>query len=229
MKINHKIFLLLIIASFGLGACAGQREDIPAPAVQIKEPVKKIVPEKTVTEVKAAPEKVEKKVAPVPAPKPTLAPAPAPPTTIKSDGEKLIIIGETEYITIKPSNLRLKARIDTGATTSSIHALDIVRYERDGKKWVRFNLVNPSGAKIKMNYPVHRTIKVKRHGADDQSRPVVNLKVTMGKIKKTTPFSLVDRSNFKYPVLIGRSFLADTAIVDVNRSYVLSPLSGEKK
>ncbi len=223
MKINHKIFLLLIIASFGLGACAGQREDIPAPAVQIKEPVKKIVPEKTVTEVKAAPEKAEKKVAPVPAPKP------APPTTIKSDGEKLIIIGETEYITIKPSNLRLKARIDTGATTSSIHALDIVRYERDGKKWVRFNLVNSSGAKTKMNYPVHRTIKVKRHGADVQSRPVVNLKVTMGKIKKTTPFSLVDRSNFKYPVLIGRSFLADTAIVDVNRSYVLSPLSGEKK
>ncbi|HIE06848.1 MAG TPA: ATP-dependent Zn protease [Desulfarculaceae bacterium] len=222
MKINHKIFLLFIIASFGLGACAGQREEIPAPTVQIKEPVKKTTPEKTVTEIKPEPEKVEKKIAPVPTPKT------APPTTIKSDGEKLIIIGETEYITIKPGNIRLKARIDTGATTSSIHALDIVRYERDGKKWVRFNLINSSGAKIKMNYPVHRIIKIKRHGADVQSRPVVNLKITMGKIQKTTPFSLIDRSNFNFPILIGRTFLANTAIVDVNRSYILSPLSGDK-
>jgi len=226
METNYKIFLLLIILSFGLGACAGQREEIPAPAVQVKEPVKKSVPEKTVTEAKPAPEKAEKPVTPTPMPKPE--PKPTPPTTVKSAGDKLVIIGETEYVTIKPNNIRLKARIDTGATTSSIHALNIVRYERDGKRWVRFNLVSPTGAKVKMELPVQRIIKVKRHGTDEQSRPVVNLAVVMGKIKKTTPFSLVDRSNFKFPVLIGRTFLANTAIVDVNRSYILSPLGGEK-
>jgi hypothetical protein len=226
MESNYKIFLLLIILSFGLGACAGQREKIPAPTVKVEEPAKKTTPEKTVSETRPAPEKAEKPAAPAPIPKPE--PKPTPPTTVKSDGEKLVIIGETEYITIKPSNIRLKARIDTGATTSSIHALNIVRYERDGKKWVRFNLVSPTGAKIKMEQPVQRIIKVKRHGADEQSRPVVNLTVIMGKIKKTSPFSLVDRSNFKFPVLIGRTFLANTAIVDVNRSYILTPLGGEK-
>ena len=226
METNYKIFLLLIILSFGLGACAGQRKEIPAPTVKVEEPAKKITPEQTVTKAKPAPEKAEKPAAPAPPPKPE--PKPTPPTAVKSAGEKLIIIGETEYVTIKPSNIRLKARIDTGATTSSIHAVNIVRYERDGKKWVRFNLVKPTGAKIKMEQPVQRIIKVKRHGAAEQSRPVVHLTVIMGKIKKTTPFSLVDRSNFKFPVLIGRTFLANTAIVDVNRSYILSPLGGDK-
>jgi hypothetical protein len=47
----------------------------------------------------------------------------------------------------------------------------------------------------------------------------------MGKIKEATQFSLTDRSQFKFPVLIGRSLLKNIAIVDVNRSYVLSPMN----
>jgi hypothetical protein len=159
--------------------------------------------------------------------KPAPAPAekPAPANKIKSDTDKLTLFGEAEYITIKPDNIRLKARIDTGATTSSIHATEIKLFERDGKKWVKFNLTRSNGKKVPMKKPVIRTIEVKRHGETEQSRPVVKLDVAMGKIKKTTQFSLTDRSQFKFPVLIGRSLLKNIAIVDVNRSYVLSPLN----
>ncbi len=205
---NTAFLLLITFALFFLVSCAGQSQ-LPAPTVKIAEPAKVEKPEPT-PEIK-----------PAPVPKPP----PATPSKIESGSEKLTIFGEAEYITIKPDNIRLKARIDTGATTSSIHATDIKLFERDGKKWVKFNLIRSNGQKVPMKKRVIRTIEVKRHGDTQQSRPVVKLDVVMGKIKKTTQFSLTDRSQFKFPVLIGRSLLKNTAIVDVNRSYVLSPLN----
>ncbi len=157
-----------------------------------------------------------------PAEKEVFTPGPQP------GPKKLLIIGEAEYITIKPGNIHLKARVDTGATTSSIHATDIKLFERNGKKWVRFNLVRASGEKFALERPVVRTIEVKRHGMKQQSRPVVTLHLVMGPIAKTTEFSLTDRSQYKFPVLIGRSFLKGVAMVDVNRDYVLSPLGGDR-
>ncbi len=200
---NTTFLLLITFALFFLVSCAGQNE-LTAPTVKITESTKVEQP-KPLPETKPAP--------------------PGPVSTIKSGSEKLTIFGEAEYITIKPDNIRLKARIDTGATTSSIHATEIKLFERDGKKWVKFNLTRSNGQKVPMKKPVIRTIEVKRHGETQQSRPVIKLDVIMGKIKKTTQFSLTDRSQFKFPVLIGRSFLKNIAIVDVNRSYVLSPLS----
>jgi len=201
---NTACLILLIFAVFSLVSCAGQSK-LSAPTVKVTEPPK-----------------AEK---PAPQPEPQTKTAPTATTQIKSGSEKLTIFGEAEYITIKPDNIRLKARIDTGATTSSIHATEIKFLERDGKKWVKFNLTRSNGKKVAMEKPVIRTIEVKRHGETEQSRPVVRLDIVKGKIKKTTQFSLTDRSQFKFPVLIGRSLLKNTAVVDVNRSYVLSPLS----
>ena len=225
---NTLYLLLFIFAISCLVSCAGKSE-VSAPGIKLSEPPKAEKPapapeSKPVPEIKPVP---ETKPAPPPIQKP--APAPAPASKIKSGGEKLTIFGEAEYITIKPDNIRLKARIDTGATTSSIHATQIKLYERDGKKWVKFNLVRSNGQKVPMKKRVIRTIEVKRHGESQQSRSVIKLDVVMGKIQKTTQFSLTDRSQFKFPVLIGRSLLKNTAIVDVNRSYALSPLSGGDK
>ncbi len=218
---NTSCLLLLTFALLFLASCAGQSQ-LTTPTEKIAEPVKVEKP-KPLPEIKPAP-------VPKPEPAPAIKPTPPPKPTgkIKSGSEKLTIFGEAEYITIKPDNIRLKARIDTGATTSSIHAAQIKLFERDGKKWVKFNLVRSNGQKVPMKRRVIRTIEVKRHGTDQQSRPVVNLDIAMGSIKKRTQFSLTDRSQFKFPVLIGRSLLKNTAIVDVNRSYVLSPLSERK-
>jgi len=205
-----KLSVLFLFLALILSACAGQQQQIKPPEAKIAAPEKPAPP------------------TPAPVPQKPVEPAKAPaPARLTSGGEKLLIIGEAEYVTIKPVNIRYRARIDTGATTSSIHAIAIRKFEQDGKKWVRFTLVGPAGEKVEMKRPLIRTIEVKRHGTEQQSRPVVSLKIAIGPIKKTTQFSLTDRSQFKYPVLIGRSFLKGTAIVDVNRSYVLAPLSGE--
>lgn len=153
---------------------------------------------------------------------------PPPAETAAQAPSQLVLIGETEYITFKPDNLRMAARIDTGATTSSIGASAVKEFERDGKRWVKFSITDPQTKKsMQFSRPVIRTIEVKRHGMSSQNRLVVSLPISMGPIEQKTEFSLADRSNFKFPVLLGRSFLSGVAVVDVNREYVLSPLGDD--
>ncbi len=155
----------------------------------------------------------------------TEQPIPAAPTAIQGVQPSLPLIGEVEFVTIEPQGPRLAARIDTGATTSSIDARNIKSFERDGEKWVSFELLDPRTQQSQqLKRPLERIVSIKRHGAPDQERPVVTLQVSMGPIQQKSEFSLTDRSKFEYPVLIGRSFLSGAAIVDVSKKYALSPL-----
>lgn len=132
-----------------------------------------------------------------------------------------IIIGATEMIKITPPKITLKARIDTGATTTSIDARNITAFERDSKKWVKFSIFEGK-KEHKMERPVSRTITIKRHGTEAQERFVIQMRVTAGDITQLIDVSLTDRSNYEYPILIGRNFLKDYFIVDVSGSNLLS-------
>lgn len=138
-----------------------------------------------------------------------------------AENAPLTIIGEAEYVTILPLGLRQKARIDTGATTCSIHASSIKRFERDGEKWVRFELgpEQAEGESLEVERPIVRIASIKRHGTDDQTRPVVRLSFQLGPITDTIEFSLTDRSAFEFPILVGRNLLSGHALVDVSKRY----------
>lgn len=134
--------------------------------------------------------------------------------------DNLVLVGELEHITFLPQKLRLRARIDTGATTSSIGVVSQKVFERDGNKWVQFTLRNPStGELVEFNRPLSRTVLIKRHGAESVRRNVVHLELSMGGLKMKREFSLTDRSKFKFPVLIGRNVLFGKFVVDVSRKY----------
>jgi len=138
----------------------------------------------------------------------------------------LRVIGEVEPVTLVKSGLTLPARIDTGATTSSLDATEIKRFERDGKKWVRFTVTDRrSGEKKEMECRLSRTVKVKRHGEESLERPVVKVKTLMGEVELVREFSLTDRGEFTYQILIGRNFLQGEFVVDVNRKNVTTPMS----
>jgi len=152
-------------------------------------------------------------------------------STQVQDGEQLVssipVIGQREYVTVLPQEYRYRARIDTGATTCSISALDIERFERDGEKWVRFRFPLPSKdpkAPLKKSdvqeYPISRDVNIKRHGAADQIRPAIKLHVTLGSFDGRIEFTLTDRSKYEFPVLVGRNLLTGNALVDVSQSYV---------
>ena len=100
------------------------------------------------------------------------------------DTAGLIIIGEVEKVTFISKGLKLKARIDTGAETSSLGVDDQQPFERDGKKWLRFSVKDPANEKlISFERPIVRTASIKRHGAEDMKRPVVKLKIILGDIE----------------------------------------------
>lgn len=139
---------------------------------------------------------------------------------------KLVVIGETEYLYISEAEYAYDARIDTGATTSSIHAEDIVSVERDGEQWVNFNLVNfDTKERIECSEKVVRIVEIKQHASDSVKRFVVQLHVQVAGEPNVFEFSLADRSHYSYPMLVGRNMLRGIAVVDVSRSYTLEKVT----
>lgn len=136
--------------------------------------------------------------------------------------DKRTILGGLEYVYLDPPGISLSARIDTGAQTSSLNALDMVEFERDGKPYIKFNIVDPdTKGKIELIRRVRGHTKIKKHKIESQRRPIVRLRVKLGNIDEHISFTLIDRSKFKQQVLIGRNFLRDLAIVDVSKEFTL--------
>ena len=146
-----------------------------------------------------------------------------------------IMIGEAEYIGVPLTGSVFKARIDTGATTSSIFAVDVEEFERDGKPWVRFVVRNDDSKEtFPLEAPVAGVAKIKKRGQEGFTRrPAVTLDLVMGDVTKKIKVNLADRTGFEYPLLIGRDFLAGLAVVDVTLSYTQktpgAPTDDEKK
>ena len=132
-----------------------------------------------------------------------------------------VMIGEAEYIGVPLTGAVFKARIDTGATTSSIFAADVEEFERDGDPWVRFVIRNDdTDETFPLEAAVAGVAKIKKRGQEGfTERPAVAMDLVMGDVTKRIDVNLADRTGFEFPLLIGRDFLAGFAIVDVTLSY----------
>ncbi len=120
--------------------------------------------------------------------------------------------------------LKVKAKLDTGAKSSSLDATDITPFERDGEHWVRFR-PNRSGLEQAplIEQPVARYVRIKRHQGPHDRRPVIRLPLCLGDELRTVEVNLTDRGRFIYPLLLGRKALAGLAVVDPGRTFVRSP------
>ncbi len=120
--------------------------------------------------------------------------------------------------------LRVKAKLDTGAKSSSLDATDITPFERDGEHWVRFR---PSRSGLDeaplIEQPVARYVLIKRHRGPYDRRPVIRLPLCLGDELRTVEVNLTDRGRFIYPLLLGRKALAGLAVVDPARTFVRAP------
>jgi len=132
-----------------------------------------------------------------------------------------VILGQEEWVWFEELQTNFKSRVDTGATTSSLNATEIVKFERDGHDWVKFNLSHKDDNQVfPIETPVVRTIKIRQTNATEALRRyVVSLPIELGDIKTETEFTLADRSRMIFPILLGRTFLKDIAIVDVAQEY----------
>ncbi|GAB3476935.1 ATP-dependent zinc protease [Azotobacter salinestris] len=140
------------------------------------------------------------------------------------------VFGWIEKGLIQPENIPVKMKLDTGALTSSLDAKDLQRFERDGDQWVRFNVEvtdRDSGKPIDSAFErrVLRSVKVRGAGGAER-RPVVRMRICIGKRTYDEEFSLNDRSRMNYPVLIGRRTLGHLGLVDVSRTFTVDPECG---
>ncbi|MBT8365249.1 MAG: ATP-dependent zinc protease [Deltaproteobacteria bacterium] len=131
------------------------------------------------------------------------------------------IIGWIEYVTILPENLKIKAKLDTGARNSSLNAVNIVEVKRGGDTFVRFDLTNWKGRIETMEAKVIRMAKIKQHNSELERRPVIRIGICLDKVYKEVEVNLVDRSNFNYQLLIGRSFLKGEFAIDPSKTFTI--------
>ncbi len=143
-------------------------------------------------------------------------------------------LGWLERIRLDPWDIVAKAKLDTGAKTAAIHATDIKRFDKDGQKWVRFKLAldhrDPNSETFLVERPLERDVTIKLRGTkQNDARPSVKLGFCLGGRRFEANFTLVNRSKFNYPVLLGRRFLADLAVIDPAARYSSTPTCPKSK
>ncbi len=128
------------------------------------------------------------------------------------------IVGATEVVFVEGANLSFKARVDTGAKTSSIHAENIeVDLSGDPRgKPISFDLVTKEGLSREIETRVSSVIKVRTSEMAEQ-RYVVPLLIKWHDSKKTVLVTLNDRTKMKYRLLLGRNWLHGDFIVDIDK------------
>jgi hypothetical protein len=185
---------------------AAPKADVkPAPPAKVTKPQ---TPPADDTDDEAAAENAEADAAAV------AKPVSADPVQVYGWRENILINGVAE---------KLKAKLDTGALTSSIHAEDKELFERDGKKWVRFIVTDPGLKKpvrTRIEAPLARIAKIKEPGGQSVPREVVRLSFTIGERKMRGEFTLNNRTNMLSPVLIGRNMIKDLGWVDPARIHL---------
>ena len=127
------------------------------------------------------------------------------------------IYGRYENIALPELGETLKAKMDTGAYTASLSAKDIERFTRDGDEWVRFRLATKDADGKVYEHKLARISKIKNRSDEEEEgdapelsqRPVVDLELCLGDVKRTVEVNLVDRSSFNYPLLVGAKALRE--------------------
>jgi len=144
------------------------------------------------------------------------------PDVVNNDG--LLVFGRYEWVTFPEKGLLISARVDSGANTSSLHAINIREFERDGNTWIRFTTQYQAEGKdkaedIEVEAPLVRRVTI-RQASGSESRPVVKLRMQLGSLVNDTEFTLTDRGDMSHPALLGRRFMMDIALIDVSEKYL---------
>lgn len=142
---------------------------------------------------------------------------------------KLEVIGKEEWVVFPDLELpAVKAKVDTGAATSSLHAFNIHTFEESGNKYVTFE-VHP----LQNNFRVVKYCKalvidtrlVKSSSGDTERRYVIKTNITLGMDTWEIEVTLTNRENMGYRMLLGREAITKRFLINPDDSFCLRELS----
>ena len=124
----------------------------------------------------------------------------------------MTVVGLREWVALPDLGVvGLRAKIDTGASTSSLHATDIEPFERDGESWVRFTA--HLGTLVQRRHRCEAQLvsvkTIKSSNGHSQSRYVIRTSLTLGERQWPVEFTLTCRKTMRYRVLLGSKALID--------------------
>ena len=129
-------------------------------------------------------------------------------------------IGKKDHIDLPEWDMfGIEAKVDTGAYGCALHCHHVEIVHQEGKEVLRFKLLDPEHPEYDDRYIYTHEFsrkRVKNSGGQVEHRYSVKTSVRLFNKKYRTEFSLTDRQQMRYPVLIGRKFLNKRFLVDVS-------------
>jgi hypothetical protein len=146
-------------------------------------------------------------------------------TPKKHDLSTLSHVGWREWVGIPAWGVDyIKAKVDTGARTSSIHAEEIKSFHKDGNPWVRFTIhpwqENIKDGGIRVEAPVASWRSVRSSSGHEEMRPVVTADLVVADVSFSTELTLTNRDEMGFRMLLGRRALTHRFVVVPGKSYL---------
>ena len=152
----------------------------------------------------------------------SLQPIAAKANAVRKRKRERVELGWAELVDIEIFGLNgIRAKIDTGARTSALHATEITTITRDGKDWVRFlSETGPDADHIWCEAPLIEQRCVTSSNGVDEMRYIIDAQIKLAGISLPVQLSLTDRTPMAFPMLIGRTALKRHFLVNVSRTYM---------
>ena len=136
-----------------------------------------------------------------------------------------LIVGSEEWCSLPGLGLpAIKARVDSGAATSSLHAFNIVPFQRDGELWISFEvhpLQNDRSVVVRHEAPVLEQRSVRNTSGISENRYVIREELVLGEQRWPIELTLTNRDAMGYRMLLGREAMVGRVLVDPEGSHQL--------
>lgn len=142
-----------------------------------------------------------------------------------------IIFGSEEWCALPELGITIiKARVDSGAKTSALHAINIAPFKKEGQNWVKFD-INPIQNNVKTiihcEAPLVDKRVVKSSSGFREERFVIQTNLEMGESKWNIEMTLTNRDSMGFRMLLGREAMSGRVLVDPEQQYLLGQPSNE--